>query len=147
MPSPSEARPAAVLRILRSAGAALLLQPRLLAWIAPLAWASSIWFLSSIQIELPGGGRSSVVFLANLAHAGVFGILVLLCVPLAPRQGGWVELDRGVLWMLAVPTLAYAVLDEVHQAFVEGRHATAFDVLTDVCGAGWLLISGLQGSA
>jgi VanZ family protein len=105
-----------------------------MSWIAPFAWAALIWFLSSIQIRVPGGGRASVDFLTNLAHAGVFGILALLAVPLAPRRDGWVDLDRGVLWMLAAPTLAYAVLDEVHQAFVAGRHATPFDVLTDATG-------------
>ncbi len=125
---------ASVLRVFRSAGGKLLRQPRALAWIMPLAWAAMIWFLSSIQIRVPGGGHPGVDLLTNMAHAGVFGILVLLTVPLAPRREGWVELDRGVLWMLAAPTLAYAVLDEVHQAFVLGRHATAFDVLTDATG-------------
>jgi len=134
MPSPPNLESAPVLRVLRSAGRSLLRQPRGLAWIAPLAWAGLIWFLSSIRIHVPGGGHPGVDFLTNLAHAGVFGILVLLAVPLAPRRDDWVELDRGVLWMLAATTLAYAVLDEVHQAFVMGRHATAFDVMTDATG-------------
>lgn len=93
-----------------------------------------IWFLSSRQKHLPGGGHLGLNLLANLAHAGVFGILVLLLVPLAPRQDGWVKLDRGVLWKLSVPALVYAVLDEVHQVFVEGRQATLLDVLTDATG-------------
>ena len=123
-----------VLRVFRSAGGKLLRQPRRLAWIAPISWAALIWFLSSIRIRVPGGGNPGVDLLTNLAHAGVFGILVLLAVPLARRQDGWVELDRAVLWMLAGSTLAYAVLDEVHQSFVTGRHATVFDVLTDATG-------------
>ncbi|MEE8467160.1 MAG: VanZ family protein [Planctomycetota bacterium] len=134
MPSQPEALLASALRILRCAGRALLKQPRHLAWIAPLGWASMIWLLSARQKPFPGGGHLGVHLLTNMAHAGVFGILVLLLVPLAPRQGGWVKLDRRVFWSLALPTLTYAVLDELHQVFVEGRQATAFDVLTDATG-------------
>jgi VanZ family protein len=53
----------------------------------------------------------------------------------------------GLLWWLwlralgrpvvaAVITLAYAVSDEWHQSFVEGRHGAASDVAIDAAGVG-----------
>ena len=64
---------------------------------------------------------------------GYFGLAVLVVRALArglPRRIGM----RVAATALLI-TIAYAVSDELHQAFVPGRVADAYDVLTDAIGA------------
>lgn len=68
--------------------------------------------------------------LRKIAHFVVFGALAFFAW-LALRTGGF---DRAWLWAVALAA-AYAVSDELHQAFVESRHPAATDVLIDACGA------------
>ena len=96
---------------------------RLTTWVPVVLWAGLIFALSSIP-DLGTGLGSWDVLLRKLAHAaeyGVLGGLVFRAVRSAPAA-----------LMLAS---AYAVTDEVHQAFVTGRHGSPLDWLVDSAGA------------
>ncbi len=92
---------------------------------APLALMAVIFWLSA-QSD-PGadiGALGRVV-----AHAGEYFLLTLLWAwALAPAMG-----RRSVVAAAAI-ALAYAISDEIHQSFVEGRDADPFDVAIDTAG-------------
>jgi len=124
---------------LRGAGRALLRQPRALAWVAPLAWAGLLWWLSSHRSLIDTERAQALVYWGNLAHAPAFGILALLLLPLAPRAAGWVRLGaRELATVFSLATL-YAAVDELHQSRVPGRDASLFDVVTDTVGVACVL--------
>jgi VanZ family protein len=102
-----------------------------LAWLPALAYMALIWWLSSIPIELP---LPSIPWRDKLAHVIEYGLLGLL-VARAVR-GTWPLLQpaRAVL-VAALITAGWGYLDELHQAFVPGRDANAFDLLADAIGA------------
>ena len=90
----------------------------------PLAIMAVIWILSA-QPDLRSGLDSDWdLVLRKLAHMAVFGALL----------AAW--------WRAAGPrvavalTLAWAVLDEWHQTWVEGRVGAVSDVAIDALGAG-----------
>ncbi|MEC8512046.1 MAG: VanZ family protein [Planctomycetota bacterium] len=128
-------------RAFRTIGRALLRQPRIVSWVAPVVWASLIFYLSSFQprtgplnFEALGG------LVSNLAHPAIFGVLALLIVPVlgrAPGEDGrrWTSMSpEAALWIVALVTL-YGFTDELHQSTVEGRDASLLDVLSDFTGA------------
>ena len=127
-------------RWLRGVGHALLTQPRLLSWLAPVAWAAVIFSMSAsegVLEDLPVLPLQG--FIWNFAHPVVFGLLALLIVPIAPRrvQGGrrWTSMGGiGAIWTVALVTL-YGFTDELHQSIVPGRDASLLDVLSDGVGA------------
>lgn len=130
-PLPLEGRS---LKVVRGFASLLLRQPRRWSWIAPMLWMTLIWVLSGLTFSVGGDDRPQISFLANLVHAFEFGMLAALLLPLAVREDGWVLLDRWTLTAVTILAIGFGVVDEVHQSFVEGRHATAFDVLTDAVG-------------
>ena len=91
-------------------------------WAPVVLWAAVIFAFSSI----PSLGTDLGVWdtvLRKCAHATEYAILALL-------------LYRAIgqdlpAFMIG---LAYAVTDEIHQAFVRGRHASPFDVAMDAAG-------------
>jgi hypothetical protein len=110
---------------------------RLIARLPPRAWglgavgyAAAIFFVSSVPSSRIHGSS----YLLNLLHAPLFGGLAILvggtllsrAVPSIPCRA------LALAWGL---TVAYAALDEVHQYFVPGRHASLADVSTDALGA------------
>jgi VanZ like family len=97
--------------------------PRALSlWLPVVAWAALIFVLSSIPDLGTGLGGWDLV-LRKLAHAAEFAVLGLL---LARAVG-----HDQTAFLLGV---AYAVTDEVHQAFVPGRLGSVWDVLLDSVG-------------
>ena len=135
---PTGPRGPGLVRGLRGIGLGLLALPRSLVVVLCLAWMGMIWFLSSHSIASPGGGGGLWQLLANTAHAPLFGVIaLLLCAVLVRREedGTWRLGAREVLFVVAVVT-AYGALDEWHQSMTPGRHPSAFDVLTDLVGAG-----------
>ncbi|MDQ7006921.1 MAG: VanZ family protein [Acidobacteriota bacterium] len=102
------------------------------AWPALLLMAA-IFALSHINLPVGATGGSD-----KIIHAVVFGLLAALWMR---ALDGW----QGGLWgraMLAIcVTTAWGVLDEIHQAFVPGRTASALDALADLGGA--VLVVGL----
>jgi len=91
-------------------------------WLPVVLWAAVIFAFSSIPSLSSGLGTWDVV-LRKLAHTSEYAVLGLLLV-------------RALLW--EAPALAvgvvYAASDELHQAFVRGRHASPVDVAIDSIG-------------
>jgi VanZ family protein len=98
------------------------LSRRVSLWGPVVLWAAVIFALSS----LPNLGTDLGVWdtiLRKCAHASEYAILAVLLYRAIGR-----ELPAFMIG------LAYAVTDELHQAFVRGRHASPFDVSMDAAG-------------
>jgi len=91
-------------------------------WLPVVAWAGVIFALSSIPDLGTGLGTWDLV-LRKLAHAAEFAVLGALLLRALARP-----LPAFALGVV------YAVSDEVHQQFVEGRRGSAVDVLIDTVG-------------
>lgn len=94
---------------------------------APLALMALIFWLSA-QPDLDTGLGVWDLILRKLGHALVFGALAALW--------WWAlhPLARRPIPIAAAIALLYAVLDEYHQSFVEGRSGTVSDVAFDLAG-------------
>ena len=75
----------------------------------------------------------------NLGHVPLFaGLTFLLIKTIVPKQRGL--LATGVCAWAATLLVAFAALDEWHQAFVPGRSGSVIDLLLDVMGIGAVLL-------
>jgi VanZ family protein len=92
------------------------------AWLPVVAWAALIFALSSIP-DLGTGLGGWDLALRKIAHAMEYAVL-----------GGLLVRALGRELPAAVIGIAYAITDEVHQAFVPGRHGVPVDVLVDAVG-------------
>jgi VanZ family protein len=92
------------------------------AWLPVVAWAGLIFTLSSVPDLGTGLGGWDLVLrkLAHTAEYAVLGLLLFRALGLA-----------GTAFGLGV---AYAITDEIHQAFVSGRVGSPVDVLIDAAG-------------
>jgi len=93
----------------------------------PLALMAAIFVLSA-QSDLDSGLGTLDFVLRKLGHAVAFGSLAVLW---------WWALRpvmRNPLPAAAAIAFLYAVSDEYHQGFVEGRHGTLLDVGVDAIG-------------
>lgn len=110
----------------------------LLRFLAPLALMGLIFYLSH-QPNLSTGLGTWDLILRKLAHIGSYALLTLLWFrALFPHS------RRAQTWA-AVISLLYAVSDEYHQTFIEGRRGSPIDVLIDgigVTAAALLIRSG-----
>jgi VanZ family protein len=91
-------------------------------WVPVVLWAGVIFALSSV----PNLGTDLGVWdtvLRKCAHATEYAVLALLLYRALGR-----ELPAFLVGF------AYAISDEIHQAFVRGRHASPFDVAMDAAG-------------
>ena len=97
----------------------------LLTWLAVVVWAGVIFAFSSVPSLSTELGTWDTI-LRKLAHLAEYAILGAL-------------LDRALRRPQLVVAVAlaglYAVTDEVHQLFVEGRHGSPLDVAIDALGA------------
>ena len=98
------------------------LQRALWLWGPVVVWAAVIFALSAVPDLGTGLGTWDVV-LRKCAHASEYAVLALLLYRALGR-----ELPAFLIGF------AYAVSDEIHQAFVTGRHASPFDVAMDAAG-------------
>ena len=96
---------------------------RLSLWLPVVAWAAVIFALSSIPSLSTGLGVWDLV-LRKCAHFGEYAIL-----------GGLLYRALGREPAAIAVAAAYAITDEVHQAFVRGRHGSPLDWLVDAAGA------------
>ena len=100
-------------------------------WMPALSYMAVIWWLSSAPIVLP---MPSVPWRDKLVHLIEYGLLGLLVARAARLT--WPLLRPGRALLLAVVlTAGWGYVDEVHQAFVPGRDASAFDLGADAVGA------------
>ncbi len=101
----------------------------LLNLLPPLAVMGAIFFLSA-QPDLSTGLGFWDLVLRKLAHMSVYALLTLLWWrALAP-------LTRHPLLVGAGIAFLYAISDEYHQSFIEGRHGSPVDVVIDTVGIG-----------
>ena len=109
---------------------------RLNLWLPVVLWAALIFTFSSIPSLGTGLGTWDLV-LRKLGHAVEFAVLGALLYRALRREPLAILLGS-----------AYAVTDEIHQAFVSGRQGSPVDWLIDTVGvvAGVLICSRLLGS-
>jgi VanZ family protein len=99
-------------------------------WFPPLALMAVIYLLSDQPNLSTGLGLIDLVG-RKVVHAAEFGLLCFL----------WWRALRGpvagrrALVLAFLVAVAYAVTDEYHQTFVEGRKGTPVDVAIDTLGA------------
>jgi VanZ family protein len=92
------------------------------AWAPVVIWAAVIFALSAVPDLGTGLGVWDTV-LRKCAHASEYAVLAVLL---------YRALGRDLpVFLIGV---AYAATDELHQAFVRGRHASPFDVSMDAAG-------------
>lgn len=113
--------------------------PSLVRWIGVLVVMAVLWWSSS---RVPVVGERSLIaeLLHNAMHLVAFGGLAMAswCACREP-VGGHGRTAARVAMILAV---GYGIVDELHQGWVPGRVCSAYDVLTDACGASaavWML--------
>ena len=92
-------------------------------WLPVLLWAGVIFAFSAVPSLGTGLGTWDLV-LRKLAHLSEYALLGVLLARAARRP--------AVALALAG---AYAVTDEVHQTFVEGRQGAPLDIAIDTLGA------------
>jgi VanZ family protein len=103
---------------------------RLDRWLPPLVLMAVIFALSA-QPDLSTGLGTIDLIARKIVHAGEYALLCFL----------WWRALRDVLpharavLVAFVVTVAYACTDEIHQAFVQGRHGSPVDVAIDSAGA------------
>jgi VanZ family protein len=93
------------------------------AWLPVVIWAAVIFAFSSVPSLATDLGTWDTI-LRKLAHLAEYAILGALLARATRRPGAAVALAA-----------LYAVTDEVHQLFVEGRHGAPLDVGIDAVGA------------
>jgi VanZ family protein len=96
--------------------------PRLQRWAPAVLWAAVIFGFSAIPSLGTGLGTWDLL-LRKAAHMAEFAVLGFLLFRAA--GSATVAVALGSL---------YAVTDEVHQAFVRGRHGSPIDWLIDTVG-------------
>ena len=84
-------------------------------------------FLLSAQPDLNSGLGGWDTVLRKLAHMVEFGLLWFLW---------WRALGYGSQLVPAAIAIGYAVTDEIHQSFVEGRVGSPADFAIDAAGVG-----------
>ena len=99
-------------------------------WLPPLALMAAIFFFSA-QPSLDSGLGLIDQIGRKLIHFAEYALLCFLCWrALAPSTN-----PRRAVLLAFVIASAYAVTDEYHQTFVDGRHGTPVDWLIDSAGA------------
>lgn len=104
----------------------------LLAWLPAALYMALIWAISSIALpELP---IEQVPLQDKGVHFLEYGALGLLVAHATLRT--WPHRSAARTLPLAVLiTVAWGVLDEIHQGFVAGRSAEVLDIVADTLGA------------
>jgi VanZ family protein len=95
--------------------------------LAPLALMAVIFVLSAQQ-DLDSGLGTLDLILRKVAHASEYALLTILWAWALRPATRWNVVVAAVLAVL------YAVSDEYHQTFVEGRSGAVSDVLIDSVG-------------
>lgn len=133
----------------------------LLRYGPPLLWMGAVFFFSTDLFSTGETGRLLLPFLAwlfpwaapetlDLLHGGLrkvghlteYGVLALLWY--RARAYGTAAWAPGAARLALLLAVAYAVMDEAHQAFVASRSGSLVDVAIDAAGAaaGLLVLRG-----
>ena len=103
-----------------------------LLWVPALLWMGLIFYVSSLpRVDMPELiTRATPLPLDLLGHLGGYALLAV-----ALMLGLRSQPFRRALLLALVIAAVYGVSDEVHQAFVPGRVASAGDAAADATGA------------
>jgi len=101
-------------------------------WLPVLVWAGLIFYFSGVPNLSSGFSAFWDVFLRKIAHAGIFGVLLLL-IFVAFYFGHKINFKKALIWSL-ISAVLYAFFDEIHQYFVPERQARLLDVGFDSLG-------------
>ena len=101
---------------------------RLGLWLPPLVLMGVIYALSA-QPSLDSGLGLIDHIGRKLIHFGAYALLCFL----------WWRALKAVLLAFVLAS-GYAITDEFHQSFVDGRHGTPVDWLIDSAGAGFVAL-------
>ena len=92
-------------------------------------------YFSGVLPVFPGFWEFAIKKSAHVVAYGVLAALILRAlVAWLPVLRGWLSLRCASLLAVGL-TLGYALLDELHQSFVPGRHASLADIGLDLLGA------------
>jgi len=109
-------------------------------WLAVALWCGIIFYFSSIPSLRITYGIWDLI-LRKVIHAAEFGILTFLVYKaLNPKNKP--QTKKALIWAFIFSSF-YAISDEIHQGFIEGRHANILDVGIDSLGialVGWYLV-------
>ena len=100
----------------------------------PLLLMAVIFFLSA-QPDLNSGLGALDTILRKLAHMAEFGLLALLW---------WRAFGYRARPAAATIAILYAISDEWHQSFVEGRVGSPIDVLIDTAGVAVAMVAATR---
>lgn len=97
-------------------------------FILSVLWASFIFYLSS-RPDLASGFPPAYDFiLRKIAHVFVFAVLAYLL------ANAFDSHQRRHLLFVVIVVVTYALIDELHQSFVAGRHGSHKDIMIDSIG-------------
>lgn len=103
-------------------------------WVVTVIIAIEIFLFSNIT-SMPG--KVTGLNLATLYHFAIFfAFTFFLTLSIKTKQ-----LDYKTVSIIFLISLFYAISDEVHQIFVIGRFASIKDVLVDVIGSSFALLT------
>ena len=98
-------------------------------WGPVVAWMALIFTLSGGPVPAPAAGIPD-----GITHGAGYAMLAVLAArALAGGLGRPAPLRAAAL--AAALAFAYGITDELHQSFVPGRHADAWDLLKNLAGA------------
>jgi VanZ family protein len=103
---------------------------RLDPWAPPVALMVVIFVLSA-QPDLSSGLGTIDLIGRKLIHAGEYALLTFLWW----RAFRTIATPRAAIALALGIAIGYAVTDEFHQQYVNGRHSTPVDVAIDTAGA------------
>ena len=113
--------------------------PMILRWLPAMIVMAAIFFLSGQPASrLPIFGEYDLL-IKKLGHATGYALLGLAYYFALPPR-----LRAGYRWALALlMAILFALSDEFHQSFIEGRTSSLVDVLIDTSGAIFALTLGV----
>ena len=91
-------------------------------------WGYLIFYLSNTPDLASSLPRQYDFVLRKLAHIFVFAVLTYLVAASLDSQ------KRHYLLFVIIAALVYALVDEVHQSFIQGRVGSGRDILVDSVG-------------
>lgn len=100
-------------------------------WLPIFLWGSFIYYLSDQPSLKSSFDPIYDIILRKIWHVIEFGILAFLI----SRMLGLYKISGWKFWLIVLfISFVYAVYDEVHQSFIQGRYGTIRDMLVDFNG-------------